>query len=251
MIYPTSHVTVVMSVDAAGPRLAVLIDGDNAQPSLIEKVLAETAKYGTATIRRIYGDWTSQSMSSWKKHLHSNAIKPIQQFNYTTGKNSTDGALIIDAIDILHSGAVQGFCIVSSDSDYTGLALRMREAGMLVVGIGKLTTPLSFQKACQIFTYTENLSPETKPAVHVPENALPDWKDQVKKAIELSAQEDGWAFLADVGNNVRKTDPAFDPRTYGHKKLLSLIESDSEKFETREHKTDDKPPVYYVRLRSP
>ena len=135
------------------------IGGDNARPSLIESVMAEASKYGTLTIRRIYGNWTTQQMSGWKAYLHSNAIKPIQQFHYATGKNSTDGALIIDAMDILHSGKVRIFCIVSSDSDYTGLAVRLRESGMLVVGIGRRTTPESFRAACNIFTYVDNLLP--------------------------------------------------------------------------------------------
>ena len=235
----------------ASCSLAILIDGDNAQPSLIERVMAEASKYGTLAIRRIYGDWTTQQMSGWKVHLHSHAIRPIQQFHFTRGKNSTDGALIIDAMDILHSGRVQGFCIVSSDSDYTGLAVRIRESGMLVVGMGKKTTPKSFTSACNIFTYVENLqqeedgdpagqSPgtptETEPTApeEVSETEQPDWRRMVEDAVGMSQQEDDWVPLADVGNNLRKIDPTFDSRTYGFKKLSLLIQSDEDVFEVQE-----------------
>ena len=139
-------------------KIALLIDGDNAQPRLFEQILSEASKYGKATIRRIYGDWTSPSMNGWKTVLNHFAIRPMQKFSYTTGKNSTDSALIIDAMDVLHSGLVNGFCIVSSDSDYTGLAHRIREEGIFVMGIGQAKTPEAFVKACEIFIYTENLS---------------------------------------------------------------------------------------------
>ena len=234
----------------ASCSLAILIDGDNAQPSLIERVMAEASKYGTLAIRRIYGDWTTQQMSGWKAYLHSYAIRPIQQFHFTKGKNSTDGALIIDAMDILHSGGVQGFCIVSSDSDYTGLAVRIRESGMLVVGMGKKTTPKSFTSACNIFTYVENLQQEedggpagrgpgtpseTEPAAQKSsETEPPDWRGMVEDAVSMSQQEDDWVLLADVGNNLRKIDPAFDSRTYGFKKLSLLIQSDEDVFEVQE-----------------
>ena len=140
-------------------RIAMLIDGDNAQPSLIEKMLAETTKYGLITIRRIYGDWTAVNMGGWKEMLQTFAIQPIQQFRYTTGKNATDSAMIIDAMDILYSGGVDGFCLVSSDSDYTRLATRIREKGFFVMGIGKKITPRAFVNACDVFVYTENLVP--------------------------------------------------------------------------------------------
>ena len=140
--------------------IAILIDGDNAQPSLIEHVLVETAKYGIVTTRRIYGDWTTPQMSSWKESLHSYAVQPMQQFRYTVGKNATDSAMIIDAMDLLHSGTVEGFCIVSSDSDYTRLATRIREQGLFVMGIGRSDTPKAFVNACEIFVYTENLFPQ-------------------------------------------------------------------------------------------
>ena len=140
-------------------KIALLIDGDNAQPSLINKILTEAGKYGSITIRRIYGDWTTANMKGWKDTLNNNAIQPIQQFRYTTGKNATDSAMIIDAMDILHSDQVDGFCLVSSDSDYTRLATRIREMGYFVVGIGKQITPKAFVNACNLFIYTENLMP--------------------------------------------------------------------------------------------
>ena len=141
-------------------NIAVLIDGDNAQAKLIKELLAEVSKYGKATIRRIYGDWTIPQMNSWKEVINQHSINPIQKFSYTTGKNSTDSALIIDAMDILHSKSVDGFCIVSSDSDYTGLAKRIREEGIFVMGIGRKMTPVAFVKSCEIFTFRENLLPD-------------------------------------------------------------------------------------------
>ena len=138
-------------------RFAVLIDGDNAQPALVVDVLKEVAKYGKITIRRVYGDWTSRQMETWKKHLPQNAVQPVQQFQNTVGKNATDSAMIIDAMDLLYGGNVEGFAIVSSDSDYTRLAIRLREDGKFVVGIGKMQTPEPFVRACDLFVYTENL----------------------------------------------------------------------------------------------
>ena len=232
----------------------MLIDGDNAQPSLIEYVLAETAKYGIVTTRRIYGDWTTPQMSGWKDSLHSYAVQPVQQFRYTTGKNATDSALIIDAMDLLHSGAVQGFCIVSSDSDYTRLATRIREQGLFVMGIGRSDTPKSFVNACEVFVYTENLSPQTKretPDVPVAREVDSSWKKTITRAIELAAQDDGWAHLAAVGIYLRKLDPAFDPRSYGHKQLSLLVKSCPELIEMREDsKTQGGPSSVHVRLKS-
>ena len=232
----------------------MLIDGDNAQPSLIEYVLAETAKYGIVTTRRIYGDWTTPQMSGWKDSLYSYAVQPVQQFRYTTGKNATDSALIIDAMDLLHSGAVQGFCIVSSDSDYTRLATRIREQGLFVMGVGRSNTPKSFVNACEVFVYTENLSPQTKretPDVPVAEVESSDWKETITRAIEQAAQDDGWAFLGAVGKYLRQLDPAFDPRNYGHKQLSLLVKSCPELIEMREDsKTQGGPSSVHVRLKS-
>lgn len=224
-------------------KIALLIDGDNAQPSLISQILAETGKYGSVTIRRIYGDWTKANMSGWKDTLNNYAIQPIQQFRYTIGKNATDSAMIIDAMDILHGGMVEGFCIVSSDSDYTRLATRIRETGIFVMGIGKSTTPKAFVNACNVFIYTENLVTETKSVEKKQkEKTLKDRPKVVEKndpiqlltkAIEMAMQEDGWANLATAGFYLHQLDPGFDPRSYGHKQLSSLFKSFPEKFELK------------------
>jgi hypothetical protein len=210
--------------------IAMLIDGDNAQSSLIKEMLAEVSKYGRTTLRRIYGDWTTPNLNGWKETLQENAIQPVQQFRFTVGKNATDSAMIIDAMDILHSGAVAGFCIVSSDSDYTRLATRIREKGVFVMGIGRQQTPKSFTNACDLFVFAENLVPQIKKvgakskaiasvaALPVAE-ALP----LLKKAFGLCVQEDGWAPLSLVGKTLRSLDPAFDNRTYGCSSLKGLI----------------------------
>ena len=217
-------------------RIAMLIDGDNAQPSLIEHILAETAKYGTVTTRRIYGDWTSPNMSGWKDSLHTYAVQPMQQFSYATGKNATDSALIIEAMDLLHAGTVGGFCIVSSDSDYTRLAMRIREQGLFVMGIGRFNTPKSFVNACEVFAYTENLFPQSDSDkdkdTSSPKADASDWTKTAMQAIEMAVMEDGWALLGTVGNNMRKLDPAFDSRTYGYGRLSLLIRSEPNIFET-------------------
>ncbi len=237
-------------VTSGSRAIAMLIDGDNAQPSLIEHVLAETAKYGRVTTRRIYGDWTTPQMTGWKDSLHSHAVQPMQQFRYTVGKNATDSALIIDAMDLLHAGTVGGFCIVSSDSDYTRLATRIREHGLFVMGIGRSNTPKSFVNACEIFVYTENLSPQVEPARLSPTLSLPDWTQTVRGAVERTAKDDGWAFLGAVGNYMRELDPAFDPRSYGFKQLSLLIKSSPQLFEIRESNPTGGPSVVHVRLKS-
>jgi uncharacterized LabA/DUF88 family protein len=231
--------------------MALLIDGDNAQPSLIAKVLAETAKYGTITVRRIYGDWTTPQMSGWKNHLHTHAVQPVQQFRYTTGKNATDSTLIIDAMDLLHSGMVSGFCIVSSDSDYTRLATRIREQGLFVMGVGRAETPRSFVNACEVFVYTANLAAEGKPSQELDAPTEEgDWTRTVRTAIETASQDDGWALLAIVGTYLRQLDPAFDPRSFGQKQLSLLIKSRSDLFKTRESKRKDSRSGIYVKLAS-
>ena len=231
--------------------IAMLIDGDNAQPNLIVHVLAETAKYGVVSIRRIYGDWTTSNMSGWKVPLQTHAIQPVQQFRYTIGKNATDSTLIIDAMDLLHSGVVSGFCIVSSDSDYTRLATRVREQGMFAMGIGRSHTPKSFVNACEVFVYTENLSPERRSTQTVAGNGggKSGWRHMIERAIEMAEPDDGWAFLGAVGNNLRQLDPAFDPRTFGHKRLSQLVKSAPDMFETRERGVNGGPAVVDVRLR--
>ena len=236
----------------SGTRLiAMLVDGDNAQASLIEHVLAETAKYGVVTTRRIYGDWTTPQMSGWKQHLHSHAAQAIQQFRYTVGKNATDSALIIDAMDLLHARTVSGFCIVSSDSDYTRLATRIREEGLFVMGVGRSMTPKAFVNACEIFVYTENLLPPQEGEEGVCSGLdLSDWTEITARAVEMSMQDDGWAFLGAVGNSLRQLDPAFDSRSYGHKQLSQLVKSRPDLFTMRETNPNGGPSVVYVKMQS-
>lgn len=239
-------------------RIAMLIDGDNAQPSLIGEMIAEASKYGLVTIRRIYGDWTTANMKSWKEILNDHAVQPIQQFRYTIGKNATDSALIIDAMDILYEGVASGFCLVSSDSDYTRLATRIREKGFFAMGIGKRSTPKAFVNACEVFVYTENLQAETgtvqrarasKEKVAVAEAPPPDPLPLLKSAFDKSVQEDGWALLGTLGNRLRQLDPSFDVRTYGFTQLSQLIRSHSKEFEVTEAKSQGGPSIVYVRLR--
>jgi uncharacterized protein (TIGR00288 family) len=236
-------------------NIAVLIDGDNAQAKLIKEIIEEVSKYGKATIRRIYGDWTTTQMNSWKEIINQYSINPIQKFSYTSGKNSTDSSLIIDAMDILHGQNVDGFCIVSSDSDYTGLAKRIREEGLFVMGIGRRTTPIAFVNSCEIFTFTENISPDiemTEDKTEVKKLEITDTKSKpispkaiekpeektgkkvispkpdisiIDKAFEISINEEDEVYIAKVGSSLRKIDPSFDSRTYGFKTLTQLFES--------------------------
>jgi len=241
-------------------RMAVLIDGDNAQPSLLDKILAEASKYGTVTIRRTYGDWTTPNMGGWKDSLQAFAIQPIQQFRYTIGKNATDSAMIIDAMDLLYSGVVDGFCLVSSDSDYTRLATRIREKGFFVMGIGQKKTPRAFVSACDVFVYTENLMPHLRPTLRrvtrkrtaAPENesSAPDPTPLLKQAFDIAVQEDGWAFLGTLGHHLRQLDPGFDARTYGFSQLSSLIRANTKLFDVREEKAEEGNSVIYVRLKA-
>jgi uncharacterized LabA/DUF88 family protein len=208
-------------------KLAVLIDADNAQASVIQELLAEVSRYGTATIKRAYGDWTTQNLKGWKEVLHKLAIQPIQQFAYTTGKNSTDASLIIDAMDVLHTGSVDGFCLVSSDSDFTRLATRIREAGLVVYGFGEHKTPEPFVAACDKFIYTEILRAkpdEQKGAEVVVEVAeLPKLKPMILTALEATARDDGWTPLSALGSQLTRNHPSFDPRNYGVSKLGELM----------------------------
>jgi hypothetical protein len=235
----------------------MLFDGDNAQPSLIGEMIAETGKYGLVTIRRIYGDWTAPNMNSWKDTLSTNAVQPIQQFRNTVGKNATDSALIIDAMDILYDGVASGFCLVSSDSDYTRLATRIREKGFFVMGIGRGSTPKAFVNACQVFVYTENLHmgadtpqpkqpPRSKGAAEV---TPPDPLPLLTNAFEMSAQEDGWAFLGTIGSRLHQLDPGFDARTFGFTQLSQLIRAHSEEFEIKEERSQGGPSIIYIRPR--
>jgi uncharacterized LabA/DUF88 family protein len=238
-------------------RIALLIDGDNARPRLIGKILTEAGKYGSVTIRRIYGDWTTSNMKGWKDSLNNAAIQPIQQFRYTVGKNATDSAMIIDAMDILNGNLVDGFCLVSSDSDYTRLATRIREKGIFVMGIGKKTTPKAFINACNIFIYTENLAPKTSAKKKKPEKKTKssqgttrslDPVPLLKGAFDMALQEDGWANLATMGFYLHQLDPSFDPRTYGYKQLSQLIKSQSNLFDMK-FKEEDGATHVYVRLK--
>ncbi|HMO62076.1 MAG TPA: NYN domain-containing protein [Ferruginibacter sp.] len=235
-------------------RLAVLIDADNVPYSNVKGMMEEITKYGTPTFKRIYGDWTKPTVSGWKGVLLENAITPIQQYSYTSGKNSSDSALIIDAMDILYSGRVDGFCIISSDSDFTRLALRLREAGMKVFGIGQKKTPNPFIVACDKFIYLEVIAsasdtaePEVpgKPA-SVKAPVKPTVEKINKRTIQLIAtsiddlaDENGWAFLGEVGNLLLKKQPNFDPRNFGFPKLTALIRSLSQ-FETDIRETEKK-----------
>lgn len=238
-------------------RIAMLIDGDNAQPSLLTEMIAEASRYGLVTIRRIYGDWTTPNMKKWKLILNEHAIQPIQQFRYTIGKNATDSAMIIDAMDILYEGGVSSFCLVSSDSDYTRLATRIREKGFFVMGIGQRSTPKAFVNACQLFVYVENLRPETgTPQIaqrskqkKIVEPSLPDPLPLLRNAFDRSAQEDGWANLGTVGSLLRQLDPGFDARTYGYRQLSQLIRSYSNEFDIREEKSQGGPTTIYIKPR--
>jgi hypothetical protein len=206
----------------ANDNLAVLIDADNAQASIIHELLAEVSRYGTASVKRAYGDWTTPSLKKWKDHLHESAIQPIQQFSYTTGKNSTDSALIIDAMDLLHAGGLNGFCLVSSDSDFTRLATRIRESGLVVYGFGERKTPKPFVAACDKFIYSDILKPATSGDTKEKPQAEP-LKPMITEAINAVAQDDGWANLGTVGSALQKTNPSFDPRNYGCQKLGELV----------------------------
>ncbi|MFA6713352.1 MAG: NYN domain-containing protein [Bacteroidales bacterium] len=233
-------------------KLAVIIDADNVPSANVKDMMEEIAKYGIPTFKRIYGDWTKPNLAGWKNVLLENAITPIQQYGYTTGKNSTDSAMIIDAMDILHNGKVDGFCIVSSDSDFTKLATRLRESGMKVFGFGEKKTPNPFIVACDKFIYLEILK---KPiATDLSNNqAQKNTKNFEKETVQQIdtqivtlisstvndiADEDGWAFLGDVGNLLIKKRPDFDPRNYGFEKLTPLIKSLKDNFDIDERVTE-------------
>jgi uncharacterized LabA/DUF88 family protein len=237
-------------------RLAVLIDADNVPHAYIREMLEEIAKYGTPTFKRIYADWTRPTMSGWKKVLLENAVTPIQQYSYSKGKNSSDSALIIDAMDILYSGKVDGFCIVSSDSDFTRLAIRLREAGMKVIGMGEKKTLTPFITACDKFIYLEilkaidTMAEEEKQMEYPAKTVVPAGGNPIKKidqqlirlisdSVKDLADESGWAFLGELGSLVLKKNPDFDPRNYGFSKMLPLIRS-LRKFDIDERETSKK-----------
>jgi len=213
----------------SGPALAVLIDADNASPSIIKGLLAEVAKIGVANVKRIYGDWTTPNLGQWKAVLLEHSIQPIQQFRYTTGKNATDSAMIIDAMDLLYTGHFDGFCLVSSDSDFTRLASRIREAGKTVYGFGEKKTPRAFVSACDRFLYTNVISnaavggqdSKKKSSKELRQNA--ELMHLLKSAIDSASDESGIANLSKVGNTIQKHAPDFDSRNYGYSKLRALI----------------------------
>jgi uncharacterized LabA/DUF88 family protein len=254
--YPTENLRLPLTSNA---KLAVLIDADNAQASLIKELLGEVSTYGTASIKRAYGDWTTPNLKAWKEMLHMMAIQPVQQFSYTTGKNSTDSSLIIDAMDLLHSQKLDGFCLVSSDSDFTRLATRIREAGLSVYGFGEKKTPAAFVAACDKFIYTEILKPaqtladsgkssgkETRPLAPV---SLGEIEGVVRKAIIAATRDDGFAPLGQVGNLILKNSPAFDARNYGCEKLGELVRR-LPFIEVKDVHSDKSPIVHlYVRLK--
>lgn len=231
-------------------RLAVLIDADNAQAAVIEGILAEVARFGEASVKRIYGDFTSPNSSSWKKALQKYAIKPVQQFAYTTGKNATDSTLIIDAMDLLYTRRLDGFCLITSDSDFTGLATRIREEGLLILGFGEQKTPDAFRNACHKFILTEVLRPTvvepevasnratvasptpTPPTPTLESPVFP--KEFVLAALEQSSDESGWAHLGTFGSYLTKLQPDFDSRVYGFKKLSDLVKAKTDLFTTEE-----------------
>jgi len=266
----------VAKIEAEEPslRLAVLIDADNAQAAVIEGLLAEIARFGEATVKRIYGDFTSPASSQWKKVLNKHAIKPVQQFAYTTGKNATDSTLIIDAMDLLYTRRFDGFCLVSSDSDFTGLALRIREEGLTVLGFGEQKTPDAFRNACHKFVFTEVLRPlppkntETKaskksaiqkpiPSTSSPkstvstENPTKEFpREFVLQALEQASDDAGWANLGTFGSYLTKLQPDFDARLFGFKKLSELVKAKTDIFCIEKRKvsgSDAK--VLYVRAK--
>lgn len=270
--------TEIMSQTTKELKLAVLIDADNVPYSNVKGMMEEIAKYGTPTTKRIYADWTKPNANGWKSVLLEHAITPIQQYSYTVGKNSSDSAMIIDAMDLLYSDKVDGFCIVSSDSDFTRLAIRLRESGMKVIGIGEKKTPNSFIVACDRFIYIEvldgaikktrktNTQKTQKPTVtpasgakkvveKVIEKEVPVKIDSqtielIEDTLDAIGDEDGWAFLGDVGNLIVKKKPEFDPRNYGFNKLTPMLKSLTDILEIDERESDKKGIKHvYVRLR--
>ena len=234
-------------------KLAVLIDADNAQPTIAEALLAEVAKYGTAHVKRAYGDWTGTKLKGWKDQLLTQSIQPIQQFAYTTGKNATDAAMVIDAMDLLYSGRFEGFCIVSSDSDFTRLAARIRESGLIVYGFGERKTPDPFVAACDKFIYTDILvaKPDGEQPLK-PRTAAQLKQDAglvnlLRNALEAASDDDGWAALGGVGSIVTKQRPNFDARSYGYNKLSELITATTLFEIDRRSPGDGRPKVIYVR----
>ena len=234
-------------------RLAILIDADNSNASRLPELLAEIAKYGNASVRRAYGNWTSGHLGGWKAGLLDHSIQPIQQFNYTTGKNATDSALIIDAMDLLYGGRLDGFCIVSSDSDFTRLAARIREQGLTVYGFGERKTPTAFVAACDKFVYTENLGEPAKqaPAAKQSGSIKRDRKldGLLREAVESASDDDGWAHLGAVGSNLVRLASDFDSRSYGYRKLKDLVDAHPDYQVEVRPSSDGKQHAVYIRTK--
>ena len=240
----------------AGPsrvaRLAILIDADNANPERLPKLLAEIAKLGNASVRRAYGNWTSGTLGGWKSGLLTHSITPIQQFNYTTGKNATDSFLIIDAMDLLYAGNLDGFCIVSSDSDFTRLAGRIREQGLTVYGFGERKTPAAFVAACDKFIYTENLESEQEKKPRGKASSLKGDRKLdalLRGAMEAASDDSGWAHLGAVGSNLVRLAPDFDSRTYGYRKLKDLVAKHPAYLVEERPSADGKTSAIYIRAK--
>ena len=266
----------VSEIWQAERKLAMLIDGDNAQHNLLKQMFEEASRHGEVTIRRAYGDWTEPNLANWRSVMLAHAIQPIQQWRYTTGKNATDSALIIDAMDILYSGTVQGFCVISSDSDYTRLCTRIRESGLFVIGIGREKTPEAFINACNVFVYVENLmqsnvvniattvkktdevktpavvkAPATakQPAKAKSDGSQIDLLNLLRRAFDVAVQnDDGWVHLGPLGNALQRIEPSFDSRTYGYKSLSLLIKSMPKQIEVKGTKKSG-PSTIYARMK--
>lgn len=259
LIGHTKRMIMIMVSDSAA-KLAVLIDADNAQPAVTVELLAEVAKFGTAHVKRAYGDWTGTNLKGWKDQLLAQSIQPIQQFAYTSGKNATDAAMVIDAMDLLYSGRFDGFCLVSSDSDFTRLAARIRESGLTVYGFGERKTPKPFVAACDKFIYIENLtyvesataSTEALPGP-VPRTPATQLKgdsalvNPLRNAVEAASDDDGWASLAAVGHIITQQRPDFDSRNYGYAKLSDLMTATTLFELDRRSPGDGKPGIIYAR----
>jgi hypothetical protein len=233
------------------PRLALMIDADNASAKHLENILVEIARHGRASVRRAYGDWTSSQLTSWKTALLVHSIQPVQQFSYTTGKNATDSALIIEAMDLLHAGNLDGYCLVSSDSDFTRLAARIREQGLVVYGIGERKTPQPFVNACDQFIYVENLgTPDTAAASTVPAPGDDATLDRMlREAVAASTGDDGWAHLGAVGSKLARVASDFDPRTWGFQKLKDLFDAHHDYEVESRTPASGQAPVAWVRVR--
>jgi len=245
-----------MEQESRPNKLAVLIDADNASPSIVKGLISEISKYGVAVVSRVYGDWTQPQLNSWKQVLLEHAIQPVQQFRYTTGKNSTDSAMIIDAMDLLYSRRFQGFCLVSSDSDFTRLACRIREEGLRVYGFGEQKTPRAFVSACDKFIFTEILRQPDKSHPEVRRKTTDELRadttlvELLSSAVESVADESGWADHGTVGNRIAQQFPDFDSRNYGYAKLSGLIEA-TQLFDLDKRATRDEGPIrVFVRKKS-